>query len=119
MRPRSISRGIREMALSISYSLDFAQDIYEPILEQTAIDVASLSNGGVAYSGDHKGHTTAEFLDAAGNQTGWVSWDNPIGINSSLSQLSNGNIIIAADQSTDIFFTVIDQHGLTVVSPRG
>ncbi len=74
-------------------------------------DITGLSNGGIAGIGNQ----TGLIFNAAGNQI--AAWSPLAGTNASIDQLSDGNLIVAAQDADSIIFKIVDSvTGAEIVS---
>ncbi|HEV2747302.1 MAG TPA: calcium-binding protein [Allosphingosinicella sp.] len=62
-------------------------------------------------------HNDETIFDFDGEVAG-TSSDN-VGFDPAIAELSNGNLVIAADGSDDIFYTILDASGGTIVASTG
>jgi Ca2+-binding RTX toxin-like protein len=99
------------MAITTSYSFGFVESI-DPFSITGRADATSLSDGGVAVVGDHIGHTDLTTFEADGDIAGSASVIT--GVDSAVTQLSNGNIVVLSDTGTDMSFRIVTTTGATV-----
>lgn len=102
------------MAVSTSYSFGFLESI-DPFSLTGNADAASLAGGGVVVSGDHIGHTDATLFNADGDIVGSAAVIS--GTESAVSQLSNGNVVVATDNGNVASFTILNSTGGVVTGP--
>ena len=101
------------MAISTFYSFEFVESV-NPESDGYGSDAASLDGGGVAVSSHDSGLTIFEpDGDVAGSSTAITDGQ------SSIAQLDNGNIVIAATDGDDVFYTIVNGTGSTVVASTG
>ncbi|MBP1862247.1 beta strand repeat-containing protein [Rhizobium herbae] len=99
------------MAITKSFSFSFVENI-DPFSITGRADATSLSDGGIAVVGDHIGHTDLTTFEADGDIAGSASVIT--GVDSAVTQLSNGNIVILSDIGTDMSFRIVTTTGATV-----
>ncbi|MFI0843360.1 beta strand repeat-containing protein [Mesorhizobium sp. IMUNJ 23232] len=99
------------MAITTSFSFGFLESI-DPFSITGRADATSLSDGGVAVVGDHIGHTDLTTFEADGDIAGSASVIT--GVDSAVTQLSNGNIVVLSDIGTDMSFRIVTTTGATV-----
>lgn len=107
------------MAVTTTYAMSFVKYLPLELGTQGAPEVISLSNGGLAFAGEHNSggwHVDAELFNAAGNHgNDWTSTANSF--NPSLAQLSNGNIVqFSEGGSGSVFFEIRNTSGGVVKS---
>src|SRR4051794_14069540 len=100
------------MAVTTSYSFEFVRSLSSPYLDgrNTA---TSLANGGVAFAGN----AFQTVYDAAGHFFAYST--NSVGNASSISQLSDGNIVTTGTLGADVYFSIMTGTGGPVVQPTG
>ncbi|MDQ6433418.1 calcium-binding protein [Mesorhizobium sp. LHD-90] len=99
------------MAVTTSFAFGFVESI-DPFSITGRSDATSLSDGGVAVVGDHIGHTDLTTFEADGDIAGSASVIT--GVDSAVTQLSNGNIVVLSDTGTDMSFRIVTTTGATV-----
>ncbi|MEQ1950340.1 calcium-binding protein [Mesorhizobium sp. CN2-181] len=99
------------MAITTSFSFGFVESI-DPFSITGRADATSLSDGGVAVVGDHIGHTDLTTFEADGDVAGSASVIT--GVDSAVTQLSNGNLVVLSDIGTDMSFRIVTTTGATV-----
>ncbi len=103
------------MAVTTTFGFSFLEALEEGNLVANS-DATSLVGGGIAVSGDHLGHTDVQILQDDGDIAG--SATNLSGTESAISQLSNGNVVVATDNGNQASFTILDSTtGAVVVGP--
>src|SRR4051812_45047282 len=104
------------MAVVTTYDFTLVQGI-DPLFATGAADAASLAGGGVAVAGDHIGHTDTTIFGPNGGIVGASNFHT--GSPPSISQLSNGNIVVVATDTTDVFYRIMDGAGNVIVASTG
>ncbi len=102
-------------ALSVTYSLEFVGELNAAGITSDP-DATSLAGGGVAVVGDHLTHSDTTFFHPDGRISGAPEWF-PATTGAAISELSNGNIVIAGEHGDQAFFTIVSSTGTTIVAP--
>ena len=103
------------MAVTVTYALNFVKNLDLPSGPATRDpDATSLANGGFAVSGTIGTNSTLDIFDAGAGIAGSSS---PVtGILSAVDQISNGNIVVAAWDSSSARFDIKTPAGGHVTS---
>jgi hypothetical protein len=82
----------------------------------SSIDIAALSDGGLAGLGDNSGQIAATFFDP-GFQPAGASV--PLtGVNGAVDQLANGAVVVVSEASGDIVYRLVTPTGAAIVVDR-
>ena len=104
-------------ALSVTYAFAFQSDL--DLAGTGHADAAGLEGGGVAVVADHTDHIDEAFFSANGGASGAGTFAGNTG--GSVSQLSNGNVVIAGSlnglDGGEASFTIVSATGATIVEP--
>jgi hypothetical protein len=105
------------MAVITTYDLDFLQDVESVVASnsENGADAVGLAGGGFAYAVTVTGGTISFFeaFDAAPDFTGSSALN---GVDPSIAQLNNGNLVVSSTTTTDTVFTVFEVDGDAVVA---
>lgn len=77
-----------------------------------SIDLTSLSNGGIAFAGDHVGYGHVDVGAGGGSAAQSVSTAN--GSNAAIDQLKNGNLAVVSQYNGDIYWQLTDSNGYSL-----
>ncbi|HEX2554545.1 MAG TPA: calcium-binding protein [Microvirga sp.] len=102
------------MAVTTTYSFENVANI-DPTNATSGADATSLSNGGVAVTGNHLTHSDASFFDGTGASTGTAL--NIDGANSAIAQLNSGNVVVVSegDNQDSILLEITATNGDVVL----
>ena len=102
------------MTVSVTYNFEDSNPDAKDInfgVSNVGPDITGLLNGGIAGVGNQ----TGLIFNAAGNQI--AAWSPLAGTNASIDQLSDGNLIVAAQDADSIIFKIVDSvTGAEIVS---
>jgi hypothetical protein len=105
------------MLSSINYHLSLVDTFDLGGLDGVS-DAIGVASGGFAVAGDFLGGDNETLIvDAAVTVT--PGSPDHVGLTPSLAELSNGNLVIAADDGLDIFFKIVDAAGNEVSASTG
>ena len=100
------------MAFTTQYAFEFVRHL-DLGSGTIATDITGLAGGGVAALGDLFGHSEADVFGAALSPTG--AGASVAGVNGSLDQLANGDLVIAGEAAGDISYRITTASGASVL----
>ncbi|MFB2553476.1 beta strand repeat-containing protein [Ensifer soli] len=108
------------MTVTVTYDFDDGHEA-QPLpfdFVSGKASIARLSHGGIVGIGDQFGHTEGDiFFTGSNGELAQSRFGPIISTNSAVSELSNGNIVIAGQDSDSVGFTIVNGTFGDVVTP--